>query len=64
MKRVPERRTTMTELKETESLKQFKAAAKRVTASSTTSKAKALKALVDAGILKKTKTGKYTERTR
>ncbi len=54
----------MTELKETPSLKRFKAAAKRVTASSTTSKAAALKALVDAGILKKTKTGKYTKRYR
>ena len=52
------------ELKETESLKRFKAAARRVTVSSTKSKAAALKALVDAGILNKTKTGKYTKRYR
>ncbi len=65
MKNLPEKRKTpMTAPKESESLKRFKAAAKRVTASSTTSKATALEALVEAGILKKTKTGKYTERTR
>jgi hypothetical protein len=49
---------------ETESLKRFKAAAKEVTASSTTSRTDALMALCDAGILKKSKkTGKYSRRT-
>ena len=52
----------MTELKETESLKRFKAAAEKVTASSTVSKAAALRALCKAGILKKTKAG-YIKRS-